>query len=73
MTKNQLIVTGFTLGWLIPFVLLLFATKVRRGEKLLWCVLSLFGSWFTYGFYLLVAPLHPPQENTPTPDNEETN
>lgn len=58
MSKNETIILGFTILWFIPFLLVLFSSKTRRGEKLLWSVLTLFGSWFTFGFYSLVAPLH---------------
>ncbi|MCB1735518.1 MAG: hypothetical protein H6981_06535 [Gammaproteobacteria bacterium] len=62
MSKNELTITLFTIGWLVPFFLILFTKKVRGSEKLLWAVLTLAGSWFTYGFYLLVAPIHGPTE-----------
>ena len=60
MSKNETIVIFFTIGWLIPFVLILITNKVRGSEKLLWAVLTLAGSWFTFGFYQLVAPIHEP-------------
>ena len=66
MSKNETIVIFFTIGWLIPFVLILITNKVRGSEKLLWAVLTLAGSWFTFGFYTLVAPIHEPPVDKPT-------
>lgn len=71
MSKNETIIVFFTIGWLIPFFLVLFTKKVRGGEKLLWCVLTLWGSWFTFGFYSLVAPIHGPPEEQGADDGEE--
>jgi hypothetical protein len=51
------------LYWL-PIILIARSEKTCGGEKLVWILLVLFFSWFSWVLYLLVAPVHRPENPT---------
>ncbi len=49
--------------WLAPFIIVLTSEKTSGGEKAAWLLMLIFVSWFTWIFYMLLAPLQ--QRETP--------
>lgn len=47
--------------WLLPIVLIGASSRTHGGEKFAWILAVIFVSWFAWVFYLLLAPLKPPQ------------
>ena len=45
--------------WLVPLFIIGKSNKVGRNEKLAWIFATLFVSWVSFIFYLLLAPLKP--------------
>ena len=45
-------------AWVIPALLIAFDRRAQGWEKLFWVFIGVWGSWFTYGFYVLVAPFN---------------
>lgn len=43
--------------WLLPILLILLSNRTSGGEKLLWILAVIFISWFSWIFYMLLAPL----------------
>jgi len=43
--------------WFAPFLMVAKSNKTYGGEKLAWLLLIFFVSWFSWVFYLLLAPL----------------
>ena len=52
-------------AWVIPAVLMGFGKRTRGLEKLFWIFIGVWGSWFTFGFYILVAPFNQREEDQP--------
>jgi hypothetical protein len=46
--------------WLLPIFMILFSRRVTGREKLAWILLFIFFSWFSWVFYLLLAPIRRP-------------
>ncbi len=44
-------------AWFLPFILILRSDKTTGGEKLLWILLIIFFSWFSWVLYMLLAPI----------------
>lgn len=44
--------------WLLPVILIAKSPKTFGVEKLLWIVAVLFVSWFSWIFYLILAPIN---------------
>ena len=60
---ESLIAATLIVGWLLPFLIILFSERTHGGEKLAWLIAMLFISWFAWFFYMLLAPLkHNPYE-----------
>lgn len=51
-----LILIGFII-WLIPIIKIASSRRTSGGEKAAWLILTIFIFWFTWIFYLLLAPL----------------
>jgi len=47
--------------WLLPIVLIGVSSRTRGAEKAAWILAVIFVSWFAWIFYLLLAPLKPPE------------
>jgi hypothetical protein len=47
--------------WWLPIILIARSDKTTGGEKLIWILLVLFFSWFSWIIYWLVAPVHRPE------------
>ena len=47
----------FLLVWLAPLILILRSRKTTGIEKLIWVLLILFFSWFSWILYLVIAPV----------------
>jgi len=45
------------IGWMLPLLLIISSTKTSGGEKAAWILAVLFISWFSWIFYLLLAPI----------------
>jgi hypothetical protein len=51
----------FAIIWWLPIILIARSDKTTGGEKLVWILLVLFFSWFSWIIYWLVAPVHRPE------------
>jgi hypothetical protein len=51
----------FAIIWWMPIILIARSDKTTGGEKLVWILLVLFFSWFSWIIYWLVAPVHRPE------------
>lgn len=49
--------------WVIPAFIVALWPRTRGKERAFWTFITLWGSWITFGFYLLIAPI-----NTPEPE-----
>lgn len=49
--------------WWLPIILIARSDKTTGGEKLVWILLVLFFSWFSWILYLFIAPVHRPEKN----------
>ena len=64
--------------WLLPIFMILFSRRVTGREKLAWILLFILFSWFSWAFYLLLAPIRSPartqarQEHTPRASEPKT-
>ncbi|MFC3121890.1 hypothetical protein [Agaribacter flavus] len=47
--------------WLIPILAIASSRRTQGGEKVAWLLLTIFVFWFTWIFYLLLAPLKRPK------------
>jgi len=45
--------------WVLPFLVVLFSSKVGGAEKLAWLLAMVCISWFAWIFYALLAPIKP--------------
>jgi hypothetical protein len=43
--------------WIIPVIAISISDRTNGGEKFAWILAVIFVSWFTWVFYLLLAPL----------------
>jgi len=43
--------------WFLPILVIISSRKTTGGEKLAWILAVIFISWFSWIFYLLLAPL----------------
>ena len=43
--------------WWLPIILIARSDKTSGGEKLIWILLVLFFSWFSWILYAIIAPL----------------
>ena len=50
--------------WFLPLILILASSKTSGSEKLFWLLGVLFISWFAWIFYMLLAPIGTPKENS---------
>jgi hypothetical protein len=48
--------------WLLPVIFILASDKTTGLEKLLWVILILFFSWFSWILYLIIAPVEKREE-----------
>ena len=61
MSDNEKLI-ALIIGWIIPAFLIGFSRRTRGREKLFWVFIGVWGSWFTFGFYVLVAPFNQREE-----------
>ena len=47
----------FIIVWLMPLIFILRSKKTTGTEKLVWVLLILFFSWFSWILYLIIAPV----------------
>ena len=57
MSENEKL-AALIVVWLIPALLIGFGKRTQGLEKWFWIFIGVWGSWFTYGFYILVAPFN---------------
>lgn len=62
MTDDQKLV-ALIIGWVIPAFIIGFSKKTQGFEKGFWIFIGVWGSWFTFGFYMLVAPFSGGERN----------
>ncbi|MCI2283521.1 hypothetical protein L3081_09120 [Colwellia sp. MSW7] len=43
--------------WLIPIIIIAKSSRATGGEKVAWLLATIFISWFSFVFYLLLAPI----------------
>ncbi len=60
MSTILTIILAVVFLWLLPVILIAKSPKTRGVEKLLWVVAVLFVSWFSWIFYLILAPVNKP-------------
>lgn len=61
MTTGLSIIGVIIFLWLLPFLVVLFSSKVSGAEKFAWLLAMIFISWFAWIFYALLAPIKPKQ------------
>jgi hypothetical protein len=54
-----LVIILFFIFWLAPLVLIYRSEEVGEKERTAWIFATLFVSWFSWVFFLLLAPLKP--------------
>jgi hypothetical protein len=47
--------------WWLPIILIARSDKTTGGEKIVWILLVLCFSWFSWILYMLIAPVHRPE------------
>lgn len=47
-------------SWLLPMLFIAASDKTSGREKAAWILAVIFISWFAWVFYLLLAPIRPP-------------
>jgi hypothetical protein len=51
----------FAVIWWTPIILIARSQKTTGWEKLAWLLAMFLFSWFSWILYLLIAPVHPPE------------
>lgn len=48
--------------WWLPIILIARSQRTTGGEKLVWILIMVFFSWFAWILYMLIAPVHRPED-----------